>query len=207
LLDLLWQDMEPDRARNNLNVAISAIRRAMSDGSVVEFDRGRATYGFNCDRDLWVDVIAFEQHIARARAAQGSGNIEGAVHAYQLAGQLYVGDLLADQPYEAWIESERNDLRRRWLDGLGALGRLLHDAGQTDEAIWSFEHATRIDPFDEAALQKWMSAVADRGQWRRALEAYERYRIKLSDELGLLPSRALRTTADEIMASAGVLSA
>ncbi len=58
--------------------------------------------------ELRVDVEAFQEAAEEARRVRD-------IAAYQAALDLYAGDLLPDDRYEAWAENRREELRRTYL--------------------------------------------------------------------------------------------
>ncbi len=64
LMDIFWPDAEPETARNNLNVAMHGLRRALRTSTflpVIVFEDG--AYGLDPILQVWLDVEEFERCI------------------------------------------------------------------------------------------------------------------------------------------------
>ena len=106
-MTLLWPELGRKAASNNLRVVLHAARKvldpatgplylASEDESLVLSPGGQ----------LWVDAVAFAEFAFSARRSRNPA-------AYRAAIELYAGELLPDDRYEAWAE-----------DGRGQPGRL-----------------------------------------------------------------------------------
>src|SRR5215208_4123936 len=105
LMDVLWPELDEKAQANNLRYALHHARRTLalvSDPDTAS--RLLALRGelieLGSERSLSVDVEAFEEV---ARTARGSRD----VGAYRAALDLYAGELLPQDPYEAWAEDRR----------------------------------------------------------------------------------------------------
>ena len=68
LIDRVWADEPPHKARNALAAYISRLRQLFSDADGVQIVRGPAGYALQADPRT-VDVHLFRDMLARARAA------------------------------------------------------------------------------------------------------------------------------------------
>jgi DNA-binding SARP family transcriptional activator len=62
LMDVFWPDAEPETARNNLNVAMHSLRKALRTvifRPVILFEDG--AYGLEPNLQVWLDVEEFER--------------------------------------------------------------------------------------------------------------------------------------------------
>jgi DNA-binding SARP family transcriptional activator len=119
LMDLLWDNLEPDAASNNLRKAIHIARHALEPGlsgsSQFLHIQGDMLV-LKPEGPLWVDVEAFEAATAEARRTHDPNRYEGAV-------ALYRGDLLPEDPYEDWTSRRRDALREDYTAVLLELAR------------------------------------------------------------------------------------
>lgn len=102
LIDRLWGDRPPDRARRTLHTHISRIRRMLEQPSDPGSEAARLVrrpggYVLSVDADH-VDLHRFRRLVARADAARGS--VEERVASLRQAMTLWRGDPLADVPGE-----------------------------------------------------------------------------------------------------------
>ena len=184
-LDLLWPDLTPEAAANNLRFALHVARRLMepvlaATAPPVELHlRGDWITLWPADR-VWTDVAAFEAAAAAARRRQE-------VAAYQVAVSLYGGDLLPEDRYEDWPASRREELRQSYLALLLELAVLQAAGGDADGAIATLQRAVAHDPAHEAAHAALLRLYALTGQRLQALRQYQRLRAALRTELDIDP--------------------
>jgi predicted ATPase len=119
-IELLWPERDPASARNNLHQAIFAARRALG---TIGLDGGRylalreELIALGPDDSVWIDVGAFEELAASARAARDAG-------AYRRALEDFDAELLPADLYEDWSRERReeiDDLRQAMEEELADL--------------------------------------------------------------------------------------
>jgi predicted ATPase/DNA-binding SARP family transcriptional activator len=193
LLDLLWPDLPPAAAANNLHQALHAARRALAGGGtagLLEL-RGQVVV-------LWagglVDVDA-ARFGALARAALDGGDLAD----LRAARAAYHGDLLPEDRYETWARGPRDDLRALHRDVLVLLGGRMHAAGQHAEAEAALEEALAGDPLHEPALRSLLRVLADQGRRSEALVRYESLRDDLRTAYGTDPDPETRRCYRELL--------
>jgi DNA-binding SARP family transcriptional activator len=106
IMDHLWPDSGTRAASNSLRSTLHVARRVLaSDPSVgSRYLRSEGDSLVLCPQDdLWVDVEAFEAAALYAQRSREPG-------AYDAATELYVGELLPEDRYEAWAEDRRRKL-------------------------------------------------------------------------------------------------
>jgi len=131
LMEVFWPGAAPAAARNNLNVAVHTLRRALhtaGDVQILVFEQG--TYRLHSDLRLWVDVDEFDHHVRAGRQLEAAGELAGAMAEYELTFSLYQGDFLADDPYEEWPVLTRERLRLTHLDIVDRLSHLYFSQGR-----------------------------------------------------------------------------
>src|SRR5215210_7266892 len=109
VMDLLWPDLDPKSALNNLHYALHVARRTLEPSASAGAASGYLhlrdeSLAFSPEQPVWVDVEAFEQAASTAR-----NSLEPA--AFRAAIDLYAGELLPQDRYEAWAEQRRAELR------------------------------------------------------------------------------------------------
>src|SRR5262245_40387213 len=128
LMDLFWPEAAPQAARNNLNVAMHRLRRALGrDGGVpfVPFSGGHSF--LHPTPAVPPDADAFLAHAERASELDRSGRADAAMREYAACVALYQGELLAEDRYDEWLLPVRQQLRDRHLHVLDRLGRMQFD--------------------------------------------------------------------------------
>lgn len=185
LAALLWGQREEPRARQSLRQAMYTLRGVLGDR--LEIDGERVRLGADA---LELDAAAFERDLADERLADAVDRWEGDF----LAGLEDVGD----DHYVAWLEAEREGLRRR----LGwALARLVSEAERRrawDEAVhWAERWATAF-PLNEAAHTHLVRALAEARQTSEALACHASFIARTSDHFEVEPSAAFLALGSEL---------
>ena len=190
LMEVFWPEADQDAARNNLNVAIYGLRKALAradpDFAFVLFRQG--CYSFNPELRLWVDAEAFVECVHRAQAADQHGEADAAVAAYRVAQAVYHSPLLVDDRYEGWLIPQRQSLQDSYLKVLTRLASQ-HFADENFEACAAVANKMlEVDPCDEEAHRLLMRCYSRMGHTHLALRQYHFCVDALSRELNLIPS-------------------
>ena len=101
---------------------------------------------------------------------------------------LSPGVALSEEPYAAWAEPARQELRGLLRRAWHALAGASLATGDAHLAARAAGDAMADDPFDEGAHRFFMSACAAVGERAKALEAYARLSSRLAEELGSDPA-------------------
>jgi DNA-binding SARP family transcriptional activator len=199
LLAEFWPEVAPEVARNRLQVAVSALRRALAEITrlpVIEYAAGG--YRLNPELLVAVDVERFEEALASARAAERAGDAEAALVAYAKAVELYRGDFAADAPYEQWALLARETMRLAYLDALDRVSRLQLDLGRLDDAIATALRMLGVDPCREDAHRLLMGCYAAQGRASQALRQFDYCRRVLRATIDAEPEPATTRLARAI---------
>jgi predicted ATPase len=95
-MDVLWRDLAPAAAGNNLHQAVHVARRALGANAIEMRDEVLSLVAE-------IDVDALDAAAAEARRLKTPA-------AYRAALSLYRGDLLPENRYEDWAETRRDEL-------------------------------------------------------------------------------------------------
>ena len=106
--------------------------------------------------------------------------------------ELYRGDLLPEDQFEAWAEAPRDALRERRLGLLIEYAEVLSERREYTEVAEVAGAVTAADPFHEGAYRLLMTALAARGRRYEALAAFDRLRESLTREFAADPEPATR---------------
>ncbi len=197
LIDDVWGDGAPSRARASLQMHISKLRRLLEPTSarIETVDGG---YRLRAPPPA-VDVVAFGRAVDEARAARTDGRWETAEERSARALGLWRSDDLAevdDIPSLAAEATHLRDLRRQartiHAEALLALG---DDGVAVDE----LDRAVRDEPFVERFWELLMLALYRSGRQADALAAYRRAAGILGEELGIEPGPALQRLEEQIL--------
>jgi DNA-binding SARP family transcriptional activator len=186
LMETFWPESSPEAARNSLNVAIHGLRRTLrtiTDTAVVVHVCG--AYRINQELSLWLDVDEFDRRVESGHKAEETGDIAEARQDYELAGGVYRGDFMADDPYEDWTALTRERLRLAHLDALGRLSHLHFNAGHYTACASLCQRIVEKDPCREDAHRRLMRCYSRQGQPHLALMQYRMCVQALTGELGV----------------------
>ncbi len=196
VMDLLWPELAPKAAANNLRYALHNARRtlecALPDAShYLRLQSGQLAL---CPEEpLWIDVEAFEEAATVARHTRY-------LAAYETAIGLYAGNLLPEDRYEEWAEDRREELRRTYLALLLELAVLYEERAELESAIEVLRRVVQSEPVHEEACAGLMRLYARSGQRQGALWQYERLRDALWRKLSAEPGAASQRLYEEILA-------
>jgi DNA-binding SARP family transcriptional activator len=139
VMDVLWPNLATRAASNNLRQVLHTARQALEPDSPAgsRYLASQDESLMLCPRgSLWVDVEAFEQAAGTARSSREPA-------AYEAALNLYAGELLPTDRYEAWAEQHRRRLQETYLSLLLKLARLHEERADREsaaEALLSLIH-------------------------------------------------------------------
>src|SRR5215210_5605562 len=180
IMDALWPELDREDQTNNLRQARYAARRAFEPvptASSRYLHLKNEEIALYPDGTLWVDVAAFEE-----AAATAHGDREPA--AYRTAIELYSGELLPEDRYEAWAEERREGLQETYLALLLELAGLYEERGEYGRGIEALRRVLSEEPDREEAHTGLMRLYVLSGRRREALRQYERLEEILRWELG-----------------------
>ncbi len=197
-MEWLWPDLDPESAANNLHHALHVARRTLEPaapaGAASRYLRLWDEELVLCpEGPLWADVEAFEQAAVTARHAREPA-------AYRAATELYAGELLPRDRYEAWVEERRDELRRLYHALLLELAGLHEERKEYGPAVEALRRVAAGEPVREEAHVGLMRLYALSGQHREALLQYERLQETLREELDEEPGVVARRLYEEIRA-------
>jgi DNA-binding SARP family transcriptional activator/TolB-like protein len=188
LAEMLWSRRPEEQARASLRQEIHRLMATLGPAGpnvlVINRDHLALRPG-----SAWVDV----EEVLRATPAKPA------------ALSLLDGELLedldgVDVAFDGWLAAERERLR----DKARALAEtLLRDQTEPEATIGAAQQLLAIDRSHEGAWRALMRAYAGRGERGMAIQAFERCRIVLADQLDTQPSVETQRLVAEIRASGG----
>lgn len=194
-MDLLWPDLSPGSAANNLHQTLHAARRVLEPGAPgSRYLTLRDEVLSLSPRGLVrVDADEFERAAAEASRSGERG-------AYQRALELYAGELLPRDRYEEWTQGRRERLRRTHLALLLGLAAHYEEAGDLDRAVEVLQRVVLEEPAHEEAHAGLMRAYAASGRRHEALRQYGRLEAALRQEFGAEPHCDTLRAREDILA-------
>ncbi len=196
--ELLWPELDQERAANNLNQAVYSLRRTLEP----DLERAGAsaylrTEGSKLQLNLtlihWIDVEEFKR--LYRQAALGAD-----LRLYEQAASLYTGDYLPEDLYEDWSISRRESLRQEWIEVLLQMAALYRQAGQEEKYQQSLHRVLEADFANEESAQKLMLALAESGRRDESVALYRSFAGRLQNRLNVQPLDETRQLYHEIVA-------
>jgi DNA-binding SARP family transcriptional activator len=202
LFDAFWSDRPADAARQHLAVAISRARKVLdlpgAEQSVIE--ARERTFRLRLRDQDSVDAAEFERAAVEALATRGPDR-QGAL---ERAAALWSGEPLPEDRYAAWSAPWRERLTEAYAQVLGALVEASEAAGRHHDAIRAAQALLAVDPLDEGAHRRLMTAYARTGRTSHALRQYLECRHALVTQLGVEPSAETSAVQARILAGEGI---
>jgi LuxR family transcriptional regulator, maltose regulon positive regulatory protein len=203
LIDVLWGDGQAANPANALQAQISQLRRTIGAGAIVTTKVGYALAIGPGD----VDVIRFEQLVAKGRRLSQAGEAALASAALGEALGLRRGEPLAEFAYAGFADAERARLDELALVAVEARAGADLDLGRHADVVGELEAACRRHPLRERLWELLIVSLYRSGRQAEALRAYTAIRDRLVDELGIDPGRGLRELQARILAQDPSLAA
>ena len=187
LVDDLWGEAVPESARKMVQIFVSQLRKQLAPGLIQTRPPGYAcALGGHS-----LDLHRFEALQARGREAFAAGRVQDASEAFREALDLWRGPPLAEfqEPFarqeEARLAEQQLACFEERVDADLELGRHADLVGELDALV-------RRHPLRERLRGQQMLALYRCGRHAEALEAFQRFRRRLRDELGIEPPARLK---------------
>jgi len=197
LVDELWGESPPASASHTLEVYVSRLRQ-LFDGRGTSIARRGSGYVLEIG-EAALDARAFVELAGDVSHAAASTDHMLVVARASAALALWRGRALADVDMGqiGRVEADRlEELRLRTqelrVDAELALGRHEHAVGELQSLVAQ-------NPYRERFVAQLMLALYRSGRHAEALDAYERMRRRLDDDLGLQPSADLQQLSARIV--------
>jgi predicted ATPase/DNA-binding SARP family transcriptional activator len=208
LIDEVWGEDPPARARDSLQMHVSRVRKALAEaggdaerlltrpgGYVLELGPGAR------------DVDRWEAALGRARQARAAGRLEAAQMAIEEALEVWRGAPLGGAGAHEFLEGERARLEEERLaatiDGI----ELDLDLGRHRELLGQLEALVSSHPFKERLVGLQMLALYRCGRQADALAAFHATRARFVEELGIEPGQPLCELHEDVLRHADGLEA
>ncbi|RAK35551.1 transcriptional regulator [Actinoplanes lutulentus] len=196
LIDLVWADEDvPASALNILQKYVGELRRllepslpARESGSYLQ--RHGNGYLFDAAPDV-LDLLAFRTLVAGARAATGERSLDSYAEALGLW-HGPAGSGLTPNAAFAGLNGE-------FFDACVAATGIAVELGRPARVLTPLTLAASMAPLHEPVQASLILALAASGQQAEALSVFEAVRLRLADELGVLPGPALRAAHQRVL--------
>lgn len=200
LIDHVWNEKPPPKARESIQTYLSRIRRRLQ-GQVgdahARVDSRSGAYTLQVDPEC-VDVHRFRRLRDQAVAIADSGDTDEALRLLREAEELWRGEPLSGMSGR-WALETRTDLENRYRSVVGRRIVLELDAGRHADVVGELHGLVAQYPEDESFTEQLMIALYRCGRQGEALEVYYRARHRIADRFGTDPLPALRRAYESIL--------
>lgn len=189
IIDRLWPDKDAIKGRNNINSALSHIRKVLkSQGSDLNLiQRDKRGVWVQQEVPHWHDVSEFQRMLDRA--AQLSAPVERQ-QCLREACSIYRGPFLGGHYFD-WADPFRQHLENRLVESLTSLSSTCLQLEQNLEALEHSHRLLELDPCCQNAAMVAMKAYLGLNRAEEAVRMFERVRRALWEELAMEPSLPL----------------
>lgn len=185
--DALLEDFWPEksgRAKKNLSVALSRLRKNLQEGfSGDPILRNHTGLAINEELSYWHDYDELRQHLSRLSELEG----EEALVSGRRLNELYRGSYL-DGCYLEWAVRRRSELEEALKDGYQRVAQIALDCQKYDEALDFSQRSLEFDPCSQAGHLVAIHAYLGTGRSEQALRQFEKCERILAQEWDMEPS-------------------
>ena len=199
LAEVVWDGAPPPGSITTLRTHLARLRRCLGPRIARRIVTRSSGYAIELTEDE-LDLLAFEHHCRRARAALRAADNTQASASGALALRLPRGEPLSDVPSQLLrdllvpqFERQRVQVAEDWIEAELRLGR-------HEPVLEQLMDLTARYPLRERFHAQLMLALAHSGRRAEALTAYQRARKTLVAELGVEPGRELRALHERMLA-------
>jgi DNA-binding SARP family transcriptional activator len=198
LIDELWGPAPPPTAKKAVNVYISQLRKALARNGHDPVTTADGGYRLGVDDDE-VDVSRLRQLLDAARERESAGELEAAAELLREGLGLWRGPTLSGLLLESHGREEVLQLDELRLTTL--MDRIDCDLalGRHEEVLGELHVLVGEHPLRERLRAQQMLALYRADRQADALDAYQRARHNLMDELGIEPSESLQRLQQAIL--------
>jgi predicted ATPase/DNA-binding SARP family transcriptional activator len=200
LIDELWGEDPPARARESLQMHISRLRKGLAEAGV---DGGRLVSragGYLLDvRPGERDIDRWQQALGRARRARADGEPRVARERVEEALGVWGGEPLGGVSTNDLLAAERARLEEERLGAVIEGIELDLELGRHGELLGQLEALVIAHPFQERLVELEMLALYRCGRQADALAAFQAARRRFVDELGIEPAQPLRDLHEDVL--------
>jgi DNA-binding SARP family transcriptional activator len=198
LIDAVWQAEPPATARAQVQICVSALRKALAEAGAPATIRTRAPGYLLEIPDGELDTVEFTALVAAARAQVSAGHRSSAVATLRRALGLWRGPALVEVHGDV-ASQEAPALEAERLAALTERIRLDVELGRHEEVVGELAGLVEEHPLSERLSEYLMLALYRSGRQAEALDTCRRVRDTLVEELGIEPGERLRRLENAIL--------
>jgi DNA-binding SARP family transcriptional activator len=198
LIDELWGDEPPAKSANLIATYVHRLRGLIGDPDGRVLVTRSPGYQLVAAPDE-LDTACFARLVATGRKALADGEAARAIELLTEALDLFRGPPLADVPPTDRVITETARLEESRVTALGLRIEAEIENGDAAGVVSDLLRLTTAHPLREELWALLMRALRAAGRQAEALEAYERARKVIGDELGVDPGPGLRQLYQAIL--------
>ena len=179
LIALLWGDRDEERARQSLRQGLHQLRQVLGPALEVSGDSVRLLEGA-----IALDVAMLERALA-------AGFLDDGIRHWNGGEFLRDTEDVGDEAYRAWLEREREALRRSVGSAFQQLASEAQAAGNIDDEIRRARQWSEHFPLDEPAHVHLIDALRRKGDISGARAVHAEFLAHIKQELDASPSLEL----------------
>lgn len=189
IIDRLWPDKDIASGRNNINTALSSIRKVLKNhgAEAALVQRDKLGIWLESGPALWHDLAEFQQCLQNAREAQTEPARQEFLRA---ACRISRGPFLGGHYYD-WAEPVRQLQESSLVEALLQLSEICLRQEQYLEALEHSHRLLEMDPCCQNACHMAMRSYLALSRAEEAVRMFERSKRSLQEELGIEPITAL----------------
>ena len=168
LIDVLWGDGQAANPANALQAQIGQLRRTLGPAAILTTEAGYALTAGPGE----VDVVRFEQLVAKGQRLAADGELEAASAALGEALRLRRGEPLAEFTYAGFFAAERAHLDELTLVAIESRAGADLGLGRFGELAGELGALCREHPLRERLWELLILALYRNGRQAEALRAY-----------------------------------
>ncbi|MCL2526122.1 MAG: bacterial transcriptional activator domain-containing protein [Coriobacteriia bacterium] len=212
LMDRLWPGSSYQEVSNAFSVNWCQMRRRIAnalpqrsgeykDRVYESFQSGGGRCSLKAD-STYVDVKEFEALHARLMDYLHDNDKAACLSMVKRMTDVYRGDILPGDSFHDWLNLEREQYRRQFLESILLAAGMCLAADEPESALFYLNRASVCDSASEELHYLSMKAYAAAGRREDAIASYHSCRHYLRDELGLDPSRRVRDLHQKLLCGA-----
>jgi LuxR family maltose regulon positive regulatory protein len=186
IIDGIFPEGSYEAGKNQFYVSLSCLRKALepdlTSGRDSRYIKQSGEHYFLCMDHIDLDVDEF------TRLIQQMGKFSSPkerIEQLRRAELLYRGDYFEGYPYIPFLELERENVRKLYLNVLQELACHFFDQGDEKQGIYYFDKALKKEPYEESSYLEYMRRLIQANLLLHAKKVSELYRKMIGNELGI----------------------
>jgi LuxR family maltose regulon positive regulatory protein len=184
LVETFWRKSTLEKAKSNLHLTITRIRRAVEIKDIILSEVGE--YTLNPNYNCWIDTEEFEKFMLEAKRLKQKGYYVRAIDRHEKAIELYKGDFL-ENIYYSWCDASRSYFSELYLKLLIELGDCHYQISKLRVALEYYKRALDRDEYMEEIHCRVMRTYAKMGNRKAVKDQYTKLTKILKEELDVIP--------------------